>query len=291
MDWYIHHINTPAMDVRRTANFLRKIVGMIDGTWTYPETAGELHHRDDTIAYFGSDNRGVHVVKPIPTFAQDNNLIHNPTVGGHVAITVSDLDAVVSRLKAADIPYSDAGTYAMAGVHQIYFYDPSMNVIEINQVVADTGGKPPRPREKHDIRWEPGDWYIHHVNLPAHDVPQTAAFFRDVVGLEQDEWSYPPGQPVNFRHDPEHLAVFGDDNRGLHVVKPSADFAYNNGFMHNPTIGGHYAITVRDLDVVKARLEQAGTLFTEAGIYAMSGVRQIYVFDPEARFVEINQVT
>jgi hypothetical protein len=33
--------------------------------------------------------------------------------------------------------YSDAGTYAMAGMHQVYTYDPSMNFIEINQEISD----------------------------------------------------------------------------------------------------------------------------------------------------------
>ena len=27
-------------------------------------------------------------------------------------------------------------------------------------------------------------WYIHHVNLEAHDVAQTASFFRDIIGLK-----------------------------------------------------------------------------------------------------------
>lgn len=136
MDWSIHHVNIQAHDVKATAAFLRDVIGLPPGEWTYPDRPGELHHRDDTIAYFGTGNRGIHVVKPIPTFARDNGFIHNPTVGGHPAITVPDVKAVMARLDAAGIPYSDAGTYAMKGVHQIYVYDPSMNVIEINQVVG-----------------------------------------------------------------------------------------------------------------------------------------------------------
>ena len=291
MDWYIHHINTPAVEVKRTAAFLRDIIGMRDGSWTYPDNAGELHHRDDTIAFFGSQNRGIHVVKPIPTFAKDNGFFHNPTVGGHVAITVSDIRGVMARLDGAGVVFSDAGTYAMAGVHQIYFYDPSMNVIEINAVVDNVGGAGPRPGEAHDVRVEAGDWYIHHVNLPSHDVRQSVAFYRDVIGLAESEWAYPDdGQRGNFRRDPDHVALFGNDNRGLHIVKPAADFANNNGFMHNPTIGGHYAITVPDIDVIIARLAQTAVIYTDAGTYAMAGTRQVYVFDPEARFVEINQV-
>ncbi|MGF1649660.1 MAG: VOC family protein [Hyphomicrobiaceae bacterium] len=135
MNWSIHHVNIMAHDVKATAALLRDIVGLPQGQWTYPDRPGQLHHTDETIACFGDDNRGLHIVKPIPTFARDNGLIHNPTIGGHVAITVPDLNAVMRRLEAAGIPYSDAGTYAMKGVRQIYIYDPSMNVIELNQVI------------------------------------------------------------------------------------------------------------------------------------------------------------
>lgn len=136
MDWSIHHVNLQAHDVKATAAFLRDIIGLPQNkNWDYPDTPGELHHRDDTIAFFGTDNRGIHVCKPIPTFARDNNFMHNPTVGGHPAISVPDIKAVMKRLDDAGIAYTDAGTYAMKGVHQIYVYDPSMNVIEINQVL------------------------------------------------------------------------------------------------------------------------------------------------------------
>ena len=82
-------------------------------------------------------NRGQRytIVKPIPTFARDNNLPLNPTIGGHVAITVTDLAAVKRRLDAADVVYADVGEYAMAGMRSLYLYDPAMNVVEINQVV------------------------------------------------------------------------------------------------------------------------------------------------------------
>ena len=34
-------------------------------------------------------------------------------------------------------------------------------------------------------------WYIHHVNLPAMDVPKTRAFLRDVLGFPPGQWAYP----------------------------------------------------------------------------------------------------
>jgi hypothetical protein len=46
---------------------------------------------------------------------------------------------------------------------------------------------------------------------------------------------------------------------------------------------------VPDVQAVKARLEAAGVLVSDAGVYAMAGMRQIYVLDPAANMIEVNQ--
>ena len=46
---------------------------------------------------------------------------------------VQDIQEVKDRLEAENVLITDAGTYAMADMHQIYFLDPSGNVIEVNQ--------------------------------------------------------------------------------------------------------------------------------------------------------------
>ena len=82
------------------------------------------------------DNAGLHLIAPDPTFARNNNLDHNPSIGGHVALQVDNLDAVIERLKAAGIPYSLTGTFAIPGMRHLYVYDPSMNLIEINEMIS-----------------------------------------------------------------------------------------------------------------------------------------------------------
>lgn len=145
MTWKIHHVNLPAHDVRESAAFYAAIFGMQEGTFQRPSAGGNFRSDPAAIAAFEQDdaermglgvNNGLHIVKPMPSFARDNGLAHNPTIGGHVAITVPDLDAVMRRLDAAGVLYSDAGQYAMLGFRQIYLYDPSMNLIEINQRVG-----------------------------------------------------------------------------------------------------------------------------------------------------------
>lgn len=291
MGWFIHHVNIQAYDVPEAAAFYREIVGLEDGVWVYPETVGDVGHNPDSIAAFGSQNRGIHVVRAIPEFPLKNKLFHNPTIGGHFAVTVPDADAVKARLEAAGYIVSDAGQYAMAGMRQIYAYDPFQNVIEINEAVDASAGPGPAEDEAHGVRMEAGDWFLHHVNLPAHDVRRTAAYFADLIGLEEGRWAQPDGSPVaDFTADRSNLALFGRDNRGIHIVKPAPDFAKRNGFDHNPTVGGHFAVTVLDADAVADRLARAGVLFTDAGQYAMAGMRQLYAYDPSMNLVEINQI-
>ncbi|MEM9062669.1 MAG: hypothetical protein AAGD13_19585 [Pseudomonadota bacterium] len=286
MSWSIHHVNMCSPIVARTRTFLRDLVGIPEGEWVYPpaEQMGEVGHNPDSIAYFGSGNRGIHAVRPISTFPRDNGLLINPTIGGHVAISVPDIHGIMTNLDKASLPYDDAGIYAMRGVHQVYTYDPSWNVIEFNQVVDPEDWSGIQPWE---AEW---GWGIHHVNLQAHDVCATAAFFSEIAGMTEGTWDR-GGTEGDFSIDPSDLTIFplGEGNRGLHLIRPDPDFGRRNGFMFNPSIGGHPAFMVPDVKAVMARMDAAGWPYDDAGVYAMPGMHQIYTIDPHMNVVEINQ--
>ena len=140
MNWSIHHVNLEAKDVRRAAAFYSSIFGMEEGDWVLPESAGYIQVAKDRLALFEDPTRdgqaaGLHLIRADPDFAEKNGLRHNPSVGGHFAIQVSDLRAVIRRLEAAGIPYSDAGQFAIPGLWNVYVEDPEGNLIEINQRV------------------------------------------------------------------------------------------------------------------------------------------------------------
>ncbi|MGI9434638.1 MAG: VOC family protein [Geminicoccaceae bacterium] len=270
MEWMLHHVNVPAHDVRETAGFFRNVIGLCDGSWIYPDTQGDLHHEDDGIAYFGIENRGLHVVRSIPTFARDNGFMHNPTIGGHFAISVADIDALKARLDRAAVPYSDAGIYAMAGIHQIYCYDPSFNVIEINQI------KSPLPKDAVAGQDPSADVALRHAAIPAHDVRQSAAFFRDVIGLAEASTA-----------DDRKQALFQANGQGLRLIKPSATYAREHGFLHNPTLDAHFAMIVPTLDDVANRLDEAGIAYTEAGKDPIDGEERIFTYTPSMRLLAL----
>lgn len=140
----IHHINLPANDVRASAKFYSEIVGMSEGSWVFPpaEQVGHISSDTSKLTFFPAttisqgDNAGLHLIRPDPEFARKNQLDHNPSIGGHLALQVDDLDAVVRRLQAASIPYSLTGTFAIPGMRHLYCYDPSMNLLEINEMIS-----------------------------------------------------------------------------------------------------------------------------------------------------------
>ena len=61
-------------------------------------------------------------------------LIVNPVSRGHIAYRCVDIAAFKAHLEAKRIPFSDWGECAVNGWHQIFFYDPDGNVIEVHQV-------------------------------------------------------------------------------------------------------------------------------------------------------------
>lgn len=135
MAWSIHHVNLQARDVRRTVAFYTDILGMTERDWVFPETRGYLPGDPDKLALLADGREGhtgLHLIAPDPEFASKNNLIHNPSVGGHVAIHVDDLQAVIDRLTAAGVPFSVTGEFAIPGLRHVYVEDPEGNLLEIN---------------------------------------------------------------------------------------------------------------------------------------------------------------
>ena len=62
----------------------------------------------------------------------------NPVERGHIAFRTDDIAAFKKRLEEKGIAYSDYGTWAMSGWHQIFFHDPDGNVIEVHQAPEGT---------------------------------------------------------------------------------------------------------------------------------------------------------
>jgi glyoxylase I family protein len=137
MSWRLDHVNLVTPDVEASARFYTDVLGMQEELFTaVPEdeqdTALPLDPHEFRSFPEESGRLGVHVNLPEPAFTKRTGFWINPISHGHVAFTVDDIEAVKQRLDERDIPYQDAGEFAVKGRYIIYVYDPGMNLVEIN---------------------------------------------------------------------------------------------------------------------------------------------------------------
>ncbi len=264
MDWSFHHINVPSSNVRRDADFLSSLVGLKEGVWTYPDGAPDLHHERHGIAYFGVANFGLHVVRMVPTFAQENGFVHNPTVGGHAAINVPAdvLSAYIKRSENAGVALTDASVYAMRGTHQTYVYDPSANMIEINATVE------PFPQDRRHAQDAAAAVDLRAIVVPAHDLGASTQFYGDVIGL---------GAP---REASETKAHFRSKTAAIHLATPTVTYPGR----HNPTIAGAFVVGLDDLDGASAALSEADVPVSDLNDPVL-GERVVWAMLPSARLI------
>lgn len=293
MSWRIHHVNIPAHNVPKSAAFYREALGMAEAPWQFPANPRVVSQDPARLTLFPTatgamgPNPGLHLVKPDAGFAAAQDFVHNPTVGGHVAYQTEDLERVIARLAALGVPYTTTEEAAIPGVRQVYCYDPSMNLLEVNGLIDPATAEPTGP--------EAAPWRIHHVNVPAHDVRESAAFYCDVVGMAEAPWSFPANRGA-ISSDPARLTLMATEtaaqgaNSGLHLIRPDARFAIDNRLDHNPSIGGHVAYQVPDLDAVAAALDAAKVPYSMTGEFAIPGMRHLYCYDPAMNLIEVNEM-
>lgn len=130
-------------------------------------------------------------------------------------------------------------------------------------------------------------WRLHHVNIPAHDVREAVGFYERVFGMKE---STPPWKPQDrgvFGVSKDDVGWFDDGRAQVHISRPDARLPCDNGFHLHPTLRGHVAVEVDDVDLVQARLTERNANVAVAGNWALRGVRQLYTYDPGLNVVEI----
>jgi lactoylglutathione lyase len=78
----------------------------------------------------------INLIINAPPNAKENVLMDVPTKHPgytHVALSVSDLDAMVTELNAAGVPISDGPVRFPNGARAVFVRDPDRNVVELNQ--------------------------------------------------------------------------------------------------------------------------------------------------------------
>lgn len=266
MAWSIHGMSLTANDLTGSIHFFQDLIGL-----GAPEAAEQ-----DAVVF--QDNGYLLKLTRPPRLAETlDDRLRMQILSRHLIIATSDLAVIEFNLDQANVPFLRTGG-GDQGAAAIFTLTPGGHVIGFR----DTAAPASAPVDQ--------GWGLHHINLEAADVRETTEFLTAHTTLTEGIWNAPK-EMGDFSIDPARLAVLPLDqtNRGLHIIAPDAGFAFRNGFAHNPSIGGHPAIIVPDVMAVKARLEAAGVIVTDAGTFAIPGMHHIYAMCPSGNLVEVNQ--
>ena len=131
----LHHINLCSTNVPEMDRFYRDILtlGDEDPAKLPPLNQGKGLVGD--VSFVTDGDIQLHLTNRDVLNSFRSGQVVNPLERGHVAYRTDDIKAFMAHLEAHSVPYSDWGSDAVDGWHQVFFYDPDGNVIEVHQIV------------------------------------------------------------------------------------------------------------------------------------------------------------
>ncbi len=130
----LHHINLSSDNVAEMDAFYRDVIGL-----DVEADPDELPPLEKTKGYSGDvafvtdGHVQMHLAERDLNAGFKTGHIVNPVARGHIAYRTDDIKAFKAHLTSKGIPFSDWGNTAVKGWHQIFFYDPDGNIIEVHQ--------------------------------------------------------------------------------------------------------------------------------------------------------------
>ena len=129
----LHHINLATDHVGEMDKFYQGVMHQERETQGLPVLEKEQGYAGD-VAFVTDGRIQTHLAQKDVMAGIATGQIVNPVARGHIAFRTDDLASFKAHLEAKGVPYSDWGNRAVAGWHQIFFYDPDGNVIEVHEV-------------------------------------------------------------------------------------------------------------------------------------------------------------
>lgn len=136
----LHHINLSTEKVDAMDRFYRKVLGLHAAEDDLPRLKNDAKVYAGDVAFVTDGDMHLHLARKDVDAGFRTGQIVNPVARGHIAYRTDDLAAFKAHLDTQGVRYSDWGTAAVAGWHQIYFYDPDGNVIEVHEVTGEADG-------------------------------------------------------------------------------------------------------------------------------------------------------
>ena len=132
-----HHINYVTKNVDKLNNFYKNILQMDSiSEENFKRTkATKSTGYNGKIKFVTEGKIQMHLAEKNLDIASLNKKHINPVERGHIAFRTDNLEEFISILKKNKINYADYGTTFSAEWHQIFFYDPEGNIIEVHQKI------------------------------------------------------------------------------------------------------------------------------------------------------------
>ena len=274
MNWKIFNVSIPVKDLEKSKIFYNDLLG---NNTVDTEFYKNFFSDDNEDIFLGSNGFGVRLFKPKHDLELNDNIQSRRS---YVSIIISDFESVLKKLQQSNFRfiYKKINSF-----ETVILQEPSLNMMQFiksNEVLDKYS----------NYFFENSNFYIHHMNLESLDVRESVHFISELIGLKEGNW-VAPNDKGDFSIDKKELSLFpiSNDNKGLHFIKPDEGFAFRNNFIHNPSIGGHPAFTVKNINLIKEKLDNLNILYSDANVYAMPGFHQIYLYDANANTLEINQ--
>ena len=132
-----HHINFVSDDVGKLHQFYTDVLGLGDipiSSFPRPKATTKSGY-DGKIRFATDGSMQMHLAERDLTVAKKNGKEINPVERGHIAFRTDDIVGFMASLDKKGVIYADYGTTFAKEWHQIFFYDPEGNIIEVHQAV------------------------------------------------------------------------------------------------------------------------------------------------------------
>ena len=130
----LHHINLSTQDVKKLETFYKDILFLDTQSDDLPTLEKKKGYSGD-VSFVGDGKIQMHLAQKDLSVNFKTGHFINPVEKGHIAYRTDDIEAFKKHLKENNIEFTDWGDIGVSGWHQIFFYDPDGNIIEVHQKI------------------------------------------------------------------------------------------------------------------------------------------------------------
>ena len=130
----LHHINLSTQDVKKLETFYKDILFLDTQSDDLPTLEKKKGYSGD-VSFVGDGKVQMHLAQQDLSVNFKTGHYINPVEKGHIAYRTDDIEAFKNHLKEHNIEFTDWGDIGVSGWHQIFFYDPDGNIIEVHQKI------------------------------------------------------------------------------------------------------------------------------------------------------------